>query len=286
MLKYGASLAMMLILGAPLAPVSPTGSWRVDAGHSDAQLITDATTDYGKTKIGTTLGFGRVNGRVILNNDNPSESSFNFRIYPATGMAPVIGEDGKFLNEWLSNLSNHTLVCFHSKEVAKTADGKLKVTGELVLTRVDRNVDATPSESYAGPVYGPPMIHRTSREETFVFDIPPSGAKDGFVASGTISMFREDYPQLVKAVIGTYWPPVVRDKNCAAPAGVGEDYSGAQCSGKLLEGAALPVPPQAGGGEDVGVYSNFNSIAGNRLKILVHLRLTPSTATEASAGGN
>ena len=288
MLRYAASFALFLLLGTPAAPVSPAGSWRVDIGHSDAQLITDATTDYGKTKFGTTLGFGRVNGRLVINSDNPSQSSFNFRIYPATGMTPVIDEEGKFRSEWLSNLSNHTLVCFHSKEVTKMPDGKLNATGELVLTRVDRNVDATPSESYSGPVYGPPMIHRTSRQATFVFDFPPdaTGQKDGIVASGTTSMFREDYPQLVKAVISTYWPPVVQDRDCQVPAGVGEDYSGAKCTGKLLMAAALPTPPQATGGEDLGAFSNFNSIVGNRLKILVHLRLTPLSAPENLPAGN
>src|SRR5579862_4351984 len=288
MLKYVASFALFLLFGGPSAPISSTGSWRVDIGHSDAQLITDATTDYGKTKFGTTLGFGRVNGRLVINSDNPSQSSFNFRFYPATGMTPVIDEDGKFLSEWLSVLSNQTLVCFHSKEVTKTPDGKLKATGELVLTRVDRNIDAAPSESYSGPVYGPPMIHRMSRQATFVFDFPAdsTGQNNGIVASGTTSMFREDYPQLLKAVIGTYWPPVVQDKNCQMPAGVGEDYSGAQCSGKLLMAAALPTPPEATGGEDTGAYSNFNSIVGNRLKILVHLHLTPAGTAEASAAGN
>jgi hypothetical protein len=37
---------------------------------------------------------------------------------------------------------------------------------------------------------------------------------------------REDFPQLLKAVIATYWPPVVQDKNCEMPVSVGEGYSG------------------------------------------------------------
>jgi hypothetical protein len=31
-------------------------------------------------------------------------------------------------------------------------------------------------------------------------------------------MFREDFPQLLRAVVGTYWPPLVQDKNCESPA--------------------------------------------------------------------
>src|SRR5207245_7330578 len=140
---------------------------------------------------------------------DPSKSRVDFRIYPATSMSPVIGEDGKFLSHWLENLSNHTLVCFHSKKVVRTPDGRLQATGELAVTRVDRNVEMIPNEAYAGPVYGPPMIHRVSREATFVFDFPAGDGKEqkesSIEASGSTSMFREDFPQLVKTVVSTYW---------------------------------------------------------------------------------
>jgi len=51
----------VLALGANKT-TSMAGSWLVDARHSDAQLVTDGTTDYGKTKIDITLGFARVMG--------------------------------------------------------------------------------------------------------------------------------------------------------------------------------------------------------------------------------
>ncbi len=52
MLKYTVLFAVagMLALGAPSKSTFNGGSWQVDANHSDARLITDATTDYGKTK--------------------------------------------------------------------------------------------------------------------------------------------------------------------------------------------------------------------------------------------
>jgi len=291
MLKYAVLFAVagMLAMGAPSKSTFTGGSWQVDARHSDAQLITDATTDYGKTKLDLTLGFARVNGRVELDND-PAKSSFDFRIYPATSMAPPIDEDGKFLSQWLANLSNHTLVCFHSKGAVRTPDGRLQTTGNLILTRVDRNVEATPSEAYAGPVYGPPMIHRVSHEATFVFDFPAAdgkGQKDGgIVAAGSTRMFREDYPQLVKAVVSTYWPLVVQDKNCEAQAGAGEDYRGSQCSGTLLEAPGLPEPPVASNAEDIGAAQNFNALVGNHLNILVHMRLLPKSSGQPATVGN
>jgi len=135
-----------------------------------------------------TLGFARVNGRVTVDDSDPTKSSIEFRFYPATSMAPDIDEDGKFLSHWLENLSNHTLVCFHSKKVVRTADGRLQATGDLTVTRVDRDVQADSDRSIPGPVYGPPMIHHTSREATFVFDFP---AAAGTGRRKALSMRRE-----------------------------------------------------------------------------------------------
>ena len=296
MLKHTAVFAVAVILAlgvlgldAPNKPPSMAGSWLVDNRHSDARLITDGTTDYGKTKMNVTLGFARVNGRVTLDVGDPTKSSVELRIYPATSMLSSIDEDGKFLSHWLENLSNHTLVCFHSKRVVRTPDGRLQVTGELAVTRVDRNVEMTPNEAYAGPVYGSPMIHRVSREETFLFDFPAaaeSGQKESSIeASGSTSMVREDFPQLVRTVVSTYWPPVVQDKNCHVPE-ASEAYSGAQCTGTFLEPPALPEPPHAANAEDIGAAQNFNAVVGQHLTILVHMRLMAKATGERAAAGN
>jgi hypothetical protein len=295
MLKYTAmySIATILVLailglGAPNTPSSTAGSWQVDTRHSDAELITDATTEYGKTKMNVALGYARIYGRVKIDDGDPTKSSVEFRFYPATSMEPSIAEDGKFLSYWLENLSNHTLVCFHSKRVERMADGRLQTTVELAVTRVDRNVEATPSEAYGGPVYGPPMIHRVSREATFVLNLRDSNGdrqKEGVtLASGSAKMAREDFPQLVKTMVSTYWPPVVQDENCKVPE-ANEAYSAAQCTGTYLSTAGLPPEPHAAGGEDVGVQQDFNAIVGNQLTILVHLRLmAKASGGEATAG--
>jgi polyisoprenoid-binding protein YceI len=273
MLKYAALLAAAvgLVLVGPAKPLAPVGSWQLDSHHSHAQLITDGTTDYGKTKINITVGFARMNGTVKLDG---ADSAFDFRLYPASSMAPPIGEDGKAKISWFENHANNTLVCFHSKGAKQTADGHLQTTGTLVLTRVDRNVELTPSEAYAGPVYGPAMIHRLSREATFVFDFPGGGGQEGeILAVGSTKVVREDFPQLLRTVIATYWPPVVQDKNCQMPAGAGEAYTGAQCSGTFLMSSPLPAPPSFVGEDNYPGTSNFNTLVGDRLTISVHMRL-------------
>jgi polyisoprenoid-binding protein YceI len=294
MLKHTVVFAIAVMLGLTVLgfdvankPVSTAGSWQVDTRHSDAKLTTDATTDYGKTKLNVTLGYARVVGKVRID-DDPTKSSVDFSMYPATAMSPVIAEDGKFLSHWLENMSNNTLVCFHSKKVVRMPDGRLQATGELAVTRVDRNVEATPSEAYAGPVYGPPMIHRVSREGTFVFDFPATGngQKDGSVqASGSTKVFREDFPQLVRTVVNTYWPVLVQDENCQTPA-VSEAYSGTKCTGTYMQTNGLPEPPHAANAEDLPGPPNFNAIVGENLSILVRMRLTPRTSGEQAVAGN
>ena len=286
-----AVLLALAVLGldAPNRPNSMAGSWQVDTRHSDAKLITDATTDYGKTKINVALGYARIRGDFKIDDADPTKSSIEFRFYPAMSMVPSIDEDGKSLKQWFQNPANQTLVCFHSKRVVRTPDGRVQATGELAVTRVDRNVEAEPTEAYSGPVYGPPIIHRVSHEATFVFDLQDAkgnGQKEGGLqASGSTSMFREDFPQLVKTVVSTYWPTVVQEQNCQYP-DASEAYSGSQCTGTYLWTAGLPEEPHAAGGQDVGVQQNFNAIVGNHLNILVHLRLMANASGGQAAAGN
>jgi polyisoprenoid-binding protein YceI len=283
-----AILLALAVLGldAPDKPSSLAGFWQVDARHSDVKLITDATTDYGKTKINLALGYARIRGTVSIDSADPTKSSVDFRFYPATSMRPPIAEDGKFLSHWLENLSNHTLVCFHSKKVVRTPDGRLQTTGELVLTRVDRNVEADPTQAYSGPQYGPPMIHRVSHEATFIFDFPAAGNGQSTIeASGSTKMFREDFPQLVKAAVSTYWPTLVQEETCQYPDAT-QAYSGAQCTGTYLSTPGLPPEPHAANGQDVGVQQNFNSVVGNQLTILVHLSLMAKVSGNQAAAEN
>ena len=292
MIKYATlfTAGLILALAIPRKPITTTGSWQVDERHSDAQLSTDGTTGFGKTKMTFTIGFARVNGTVKLDGADSANSAFDFRFYPATSMAPTIGEDGKVEIEWFTNHANNTLVCFHSKGAALAPDGRLRTTGALTLTRVDRNVEVpAASEAYSGPVYGPPIIHRVTRPATFIFDVPAvagSGPNKGSLeTSGSTNMLREDFPQLLKAVIATHWPPVVREKNCQV-VGAGEAYAGSLCTGTFVDAPTLPLGPRANFSEDYPGPQNFNSVVGEHLTIVVHMRLAPQGSGAPAGAGN
>jgi polyisoprenoid-binding protein YceI len=292
MMKRIALAIPMLMAWVAIGPVGstqPSGSWEVDNGHSDARLSVDGTTNFGKTPTTFTIGFTRAIGTVRLDKDDPTKSVIDFKLYPAGSMRPVIDEDGKVKRSWLISMANHTLICFNSQSVTAVGDDKLKATGILTLTRVDHNVELTPNEAYSGPVYGPPIIHRISREATFLFRIPATGAGKGEVSfSGSAGVNREDFPQLVSSVLSTYWPPVVQDKKCEMPSGTGDEgYDGAKCTGTLIgEGSSVPEAPSGvNGREDYPGPSNFNSVVGQHLDLQVHLRLTQADSRVAQKTG-
>jgi len=51
---------------------------------------------------------------------------------------------------------------------------------------------------------------------------------------GSARVDREDFPELLSAIKETNWPPVVQNKDCQMPSTVGEDYSGALCTGTVI----------------------------------------------------
>lgn len=280
------SIAAVLALGviarsSSSKSASISGAWQVDSHHSAAQFVTDGTTDNGNKKIDVTVGFGRVEGDLRFDNGDPTKSNVNLHIYPATTMSPPLDEEGKVKYHMLENLPYETLLSFHSKKVVPSSNGQLQVTGDLIMVRIDRNVEATPTEAYSGPVYGPPIIHKVSREATFVFDIPPKGGSTQ-KASASTRVFREDFSPLVRSVLSTYWPPLVMDEKCNVPNAGTEAYSGAHCTGTYMENPSLPEVPVAAGGADYPGSPDYNAIVGERVNIVLHLNLTNPSTPSAS----
>jgi polyisoprenoid-binding protein YceI len=264
----------------PLPALAADTGWQLDAGHSTARLFLGSNTDPESLNVGV----ARVSGRMLLDPYDPARSTFDLVIYPAGGDSR--GLDGKLAAGRFPGAA-YTEMSFKSKRIVATSDGNLEVTGDLTLTRVDRSVTANPTEDYAGPIYGNPVIHTISHEVTFRFsgvDSPAVSEKKTATTklSASAGIGYENFPQLSSAILNTNWPLVVEDENCQVASTVGEDYAGHSCTG-----ITVPVISRAAAPSNVGEdYHGFEVAprAGNQVTIEFDLAGTWSASASQIAG--
>jgi polyisoprenoid-binding protein YceI len=229
----------MVAVIAPAA-FANSGTWSLDSDASDARLFQGSAAN----PHALNTGMARVTGNVKLDTNDLDKSVFDLRIYPADeDWANALNLEGNLPIGYVPDANDHTLLTFKSKHILRTAGGGLEVTGDLTLTRVQRGATIDPSEAYAGPVYGDPVIRTETREATFVF--PSVGAalapgaltptavenKEALDVSASAHIGYEDFPDLFSALTETNWPLAVEYGNCQLPSTISEDYSGAVCTG-------------------------------------------------------
>jgi len=270
--KVSMALAWLLVLAVFFSsPAHAQETWRLDPQLSIARLLLGSGSNALET------GLARVSGDVVFDSNDLTDPSVNLKITPGN-------EAG----------ADYAKMSFTSKRSVLTSDGKLIVTGDLSVTRIERNVTADPNEAYAGPQYGDPVAHTDTHQIALTFADPRHlAAQDGtMLFSGTTSVIREDFPPLVDAVTLDDWPTVlVNDKKCEVPpTTVGEDYSGVKCSGTEIAAVSNSEVPN-GVGE---VYYGFQPAVTpdrNHATITLNLKLTqnsttPSVASRSESAGH
>jgi hypothetical protein len=226
-----------------------------------------------------------VTGRVNLDTDDPNDSVFDLSIYPANeDWGNALTSGGILPTSYVPDTTDQTLLTFRSTRIMRTGNGKLEVIGELTLTRVERTVEATPTEAYAGPMYGDPVIHDETREITFLFPSLNAALPSGSLITATLQnreaqeivgsarVGHEDFPELLDSIKETNWPSVIQNKDCRVLA-IGEAYSGSQCTGILIAATSHDnCRASATVGED---YSGQQCApaTGNQTTIVLDLKL-------------
>jgi hypothetical protein len=257
--NVGQALALLLVLAVFLSiPAHAQETWRLDPQLSIARL------SLGSGANALEIGLARVSGDVVFDSTDPTDPSVNLKIGPGNEMG-----------------ADYAKMSFTSKGSLMTSDGKLIVTGDLSVTRIERSVTAEPNEAYSGPQYGDPMAHTDTRQITLAFDDPR-----GFLAhhgtmplAGTTSAIREDFPQLLDALTFDDWPNVlVNDKKCETPPTIGEDYSGMECIGTEVAEVSITEVP-TGVGESYYGFQPAVTPDHNHATITLDLRLTQTAAT-------
>ena len=291
LIKSGSLAVAVMVIFISTAALAEGGIWSLDSSSSTAVLFQGSA----QNPLSLNTGVARVTGEVSLGTDL-DHSVVDLNIFPADeNWASALTLESDLPTGYVPDATDHTLVTFKSKRIQRAKDGRLEVTGDLTLIRVERSVTMTPTEAYAGPVYGDPVIHTETRETTFLF---PSSSANALSApstsataqtpgaldvSGTTRIGYEGFPQLLNAIKETNWPTVVKNEHCQMPSTIGEDYSGARCTGTVIAAvndANCQMPASVG--ED---YSGAvcTPAAGNQTTIVLDLKLLPSGSEQATS---
>jgi hypothetical protein len=231
-----------------------------------------------------------VKGSINLDANSLANSSFNFTIFPADQDPVSVNDDGSVNAREFLSAPRSTIINFRSREVKLTADGNLAVTGDLTVTRLERRVNITYSEAYAGPEYGEPEVHSAAREVTFVFEnVASAVAKDessrklNLDASAGIKT--EDFPGLSEAITDVNWPVVVEDEDQQTAATIGEDYQGAPRTGTPVGINSHQSASQTVGEDYPGPDLAATPVRDN-IKIALNLELTRDAVAVAASSAN
>jgi polyisoprenoid-binding protein YceI len=273
-IKFGS--AAFFITSLALA----SDTWILDSSKSNARLVQGSKAISGSVNTGV----ARVTGKVKLDANDLDTSFFDLSIYPADeNWGHVLSPEGALPTGNVPDARDRTLLTFRSTRIHRTENGRLEVIGDLTLTRVRCAVTAAPTEAYAGPVYGDPVIHNETREITFLFPsvsaarlseslTPAVQQTEGVLeVVGAARVDHKEFPELLSAIQESTWPPAVQDKDCM-PSSAGEEYSGTVSTGTLIAATRADncnMPSSAG--ED---YSGpqFAPTTGNQTTIVLDLK--------------
>ncbi len=116
-------------------PHAAAGTWTIDSGHSSAEFKVRHLA------VSNVTGrFGNVTGTIVYEESDPSKSSVEASIEVATLDTENEDRDKHLKSPDFFDAENHTAIIFKSTKVEKAGEGKLKVTGDLTIRGVTRQV--------------------------------------------------------------------------------------------------------------------------------------------------
>ena len=123
------------ILTLAFASIAGAATWNIDPAHSTAQF---------KVKhlmvSNVTGGFGKVSGVVNFDTADLTKSTIEATIDATTIDSGVADRDTHLKSPDFLDVATYPTITFKSKKVEKAGDGKLKVTGDLTIRGVTKEV--------------------------------------------------------------------------------------------------------------------------------------------------
>ena len=129
------ALALVAVLGLTVSAFAQTETWQLDLPHSAAQF---AVRHMGISTVRGT--FTKVNGTVQYDPTDLSKTSLDVTIDAASVDSRVEMRDNDIRGAKLLDVQKYPTMTFKSKRVEPAGKGKLKVTGDLTLHGVTKEV--------------------------------------------------------------------------------------------------------------------------------------------------
>ena len=140
---------LVLVMGLAVSAAAQTETWQLDPAHTAAQF---AVRHMG---ISTVRGnFTKLSGRVQYDPSDPTKSSIEVTIDAASVDSRVEMRDNDLRSPKFFDVAKFPTITFKSKRVETAGTGKLKVTGDLTIHGVTKEVVLDvdgPSEPFKDP---------------------------------------------------------------------------------------------------------------------------------------
>jgi polyisoprenoid-binding protein YceI len=130
-----ARTAFALFAAALTLTTLPAATYEIDAGHSQASFAV-------KHLMVTTVrgGFSKVTGKISWDPANPAAASAEAIIDVTTVNTQHAQRDEHLRNADFFDVASHPTMTFKSKKAEAAGEGKLKLTGDLTLRGVTKEV--------------------------------------------------------------------------------------------------------------------------------------------------
>jgi polyisoprenoid-binding protein YceI len=143
------SLVLCLIAACAASVAAQTETWHLDPPHSAAQF---AVKHMGISTVRGT--FTKVNGELQYSAADPAKSSLNVTIDAASVDTRVEMRDNDLRSAHYLDVAKYPTITFKSKRVEVAGAGKLKVTGDLTIHGITKEVVLS-VDGPTGPVTDP-----------------------------------------------------------------------------------------------------------------------------------
>jgi polyisoprenoid-binding protein YceI len=127
--------SIITITALSLPTLSHGAMWDIDPAHTSAQFAVR------HLMVSTVRGeFGKVGGTVNLDEQDPTKSSLEATIDTASLNTRVEKRDQHLKSPDFLDVAKYPAMTFKSKKIEKVSDTKFKVTGDLTLRGVTKEV--------------------------------------------------------------------------------------------------------------------------------------------------